>query len=452
MKNIVRLSESEIKKIIKKIITERLGVPDNITKTSELIYNQIIQLIDDSSETNEIGDTFQKSLYGDYGFMDLRFNEILLEIKTSESSEPNEPLELYGLTVSAPSHIDKDYNIVKNTDFSKIKLTVQFAVGENVNWGLNTIKSLMLENKSLFVSSLSHELHHVYDTFKIPFERGTRRPSYQSFHSLGFGVMSINEFLFYCYFAHAIENVVRTSEFYSYMESKEITKSQFKEFFNENHIIKKLKWARDFKLDDLISKLHNEIPRIDNFLAQANAHEHFDIPFDITDSKNDTEKIYLFLNLVFKYVRRYQENAYLEFLYSTKSPLDDIAMMFAPAHIKEKLIQDENKRRELFNSFKAKLKKYKNYQDFFGNEEKRLNFVGEKLIRKLAKLYAMAKDDVNEEKSSVILNWEKYHDVNKTHEKTIEEVKKMIRDMSKEEKDELFNNTSKVKDKKKSVK
>ena len=67
--------------------------------------------------------------------------------------------------------------------------------------------------------------------------------------------------------------------------------------------------------------------------------------------------------------------------------------------------------------------KDKNYRNFFGNEEKRLNFVADKTIKKLAKLYDMAKD----EKSSIV-NWDLHHKINKTAEKTIEEVKKLFRE------------------------
>ena len=69
------------------------------------------------------------------------------------------------------------------------------------------------------------------------------------------------------------------------------------------------------------------------------------------------------------------------------------------------------------------MRKDKNYRNFFGNEEKRLNFVTDKTIKKLPKTIQYGK-------RRKILNrkFESHHKINKTAEKTIEEVKKLFRE------------------------
>ena len=77
---------------------------------------------------------------------------------------------------------------------------------------------------------------------------------------------------------------------------------------------------------------------------------------------------------------------------------DDIAMVEKQKHVDE---------------FVKKISKYDNAHDFFGNEIKRLNFVGDKTIKKLSKLYDMVDDDKNS-----IVNWDLHHKINNTAEKT----------------------------------
>jgi hypothetical protein len=77
----------------------------------------------------------------------------------------------------------------------------------------------------------------------------------------------------------------------------------------------------------------------------------------------------------------------------------------------------------LLKKYTNRALKDKNYRTFFENQEKYLNFTSDKVLRKLAKLYDMAKDD-----TSSIVNWDLHHKINRTAKKTMNELKKLFRE------------------------
>ena len=231
-------------------------------------------------------------------------------------------------------------------------------------------------------------------------------------------------FLYYSYYAHSIEEIVCPSEVYSTMRTMNITKSQFDEFFKNNDVIKLLKDIRNFKMDKMISDLYEYIPQIDEFFNYIEKDEH--LPFSIPNRGNTSEeKIHAFLSIVYQLIVHSKIGTYADFLNRTVQITNPLLVFLGVMSADETLKAEESirKRNEMLKKYIIMVAKDKNYRNFFGNEEKRLNFVADKTIKKLAKLYDMAKD----EKSSIV-NWDLHHKINKTAEKTIEEVKKLFRE------------------------
>jgi hypothetical protein len=83
---------------------------------------------------------------------------------------------------------------------------------------------------------------------------------------------------------------------------------------------------------------------------------------------------------------------------------------------------DEEKKNEFFKSFIEKMKKdMKNPKHYFESKEKMFNFESNKLLKKISKLFSMAKDTKSNalhtkisskraSKMESVLNWEKYQD------------------------------------------
>lgn len=69
-----------------------------------------------------------------------------------------------------------------------------------------------------------------------------------------------------------------------------------------------------------------------------------------------------------------------------------------------------------FNQMLSKYQKYeKNPQKYFEYLEKKLNFVADKMKRKLYKLYDMVKDTTNKS----IINWDLHNKINSKNEKLV---------------------------------
>lgn len=442
MKKIVRLTESDLSMIVRRVLAEKMGVPDNITQTAEHIFNEIYDNF--SSDTTEYNPKQQPpkiELNGDYVISDYHFNTIYVFVTPKVHVDPNGKPAFLMFQVGSPQTV-QNYRFVKSGTQTKFAINIVVAVG-NV-WSLSDVANSMSEEKDHIISVLSHELHHAYAGYKIPSESPEKKVEYQAVQSIKlYDIEPIANFLYYSYYIHSAEDIVRPSELYSLMRTKGITKSQFKEFFEESDMVKMLKNIRNFSLDGMIKDLYNYIPQIDklyDFIEQDK-----DFPVKLKRPTTDKGKIITLLKIVFELLNRAKIGEYFNFLKSTINPLDLIATVLG-GNAGSDPFKEQDK---MMNDYIKKVRKHKNYQDFFVNEQKRFKFVADNRLRKLAKLYDMAKDDIQEKKD--IVDWDLYHKINKTEEKTMKALKEMLRDMSKDDKEYSFliknkkkNNSSKT--------
>lgn len=425
MKKVIRITESDFHKIVKRILTEKMGVPDNITQTGVQIYDALIHQLN-SREYDESDGDYEITIDNIFKIGDYEFDEVLITLRTGEHIDPTSEPKLASCTVALPNIPGKKFFIKGNVDLSTVRIMMIFAVGKE--WNLDSIINAMINDRPNILSVLTHELKHAYDKFIQPTHSFHSRSSYESAQQMKFkGIDPINEFFFFLYYIHEIESSVRSSEFYADLKANNITKKDFKDFFNKSRMIENLKNIKNFKFSDLVAKLHNHIPDIEEFFTYVE-----DKGQIIQRGDTDDEKVNNFLNLIFRYTINGRINTYSDIL---KHSIDPFRMMFAQMtnHPDEEI---ENKEK-MVEEFAKRAQKYKNYQDFFGNEQKIINFAADKLIRKLSKLYDMAQNNINEGDSSIV-DWELYHAINKTEEKTIESVKKFLREKSEGVKDNSF--------------
>jgi predicted CopG family antitoxin len=181
------------------------------------------------------------------------------------------------------------------------------------------------------------------------------------------------------------------------MKRKNITKSQFKEFLENNRVYKQLIEIRNYTFDDLISQLKDQEERLNKLL------EH--IGEDPSDMNVD-EKI-----------NRVLEVAYIDFVNNkmelfvkmTGHAVDDLLEFaaqvgFIPPGSEEK-VKGLMKTNEIRQRFLSQTMKYeKNPIKFFEDKIENFQYVANQMIKKISKLYAMAKDD--EQVTESIINWE----------------------------------------------
>lgn len=358
--------------LIKKILREEVGVPRGIVDSAQRLYNDIISRLKRKTITGNSNFilTF-KNVNGKYSFSDFQdFESIKVEFEFKEYSETDmhKGILILGMGHNSQSRLDDGFELI-NLDTDNINLSIDLAIPETINEIDNKIIIKTLEdNKQMIVSSLSHELKHAYDGFKKPSEGLKQRSQYNVYSGTRFGIEEIDEFVYFLYFITVIENLVRPSEIYSLMQQGEISQKDFLNFISSNRTYSTLKKINEFSVDKLIESLKQKPEQVDNLLSNV---EDYEMPDSIDEKINDLLKV-IYLELQKKTLQRAHSmltNNFFEALFG----LSDEKMKF-------------------LNSFESEILKFKNNPlKYFEFQEKKFKFVSEKMMKRLSKLYSLAK-------------------------------------------------------------
>ena len=358
--------------LIKKILKEEVGVPRGIADSAQKLYNDIISRLKRKTITgnSNIILTF-KNTNGKYSFSDYQdFENIKVEFEFDGYSETDTHIGILilGLGHNGQSQLDNGFRLI-NIDDNKIKLSINLAIPDSINEVDNKIIIKTLEdNRQMIISSLSHELKHAYDGYKKPSETLKQRSQYGVYSGTRFGIEEIDEFVYFLYFITAIENLVRPSEIYSLMQQGEISQKDFLNFISSNKTYSTLKKINEFSIDKLIESLKQKPKQVDNLLSNV---EDYEMPDSIDEKINDLLKV-IYLELQKKTLQRAHSmltNNFFEAMFG----LSDEKMKF-------------------LNSFESEILKFKNNPlRYFEFQEKKFKFVSEKMMKRLSKLYSLAK-------------------------------------------------------------
>ncbi len=358
--------------LIKKILREEVGVPRGIVDSAQRLYNDIISRLKRKTITGNSNFilTF-KNVNGKYSFSDFQdFESIKVEFEFKEYSETDmhKGILILGMGHNGQSRLDDGFELI-NLDTDNINLSIDLAIPETINEIDNKIIIKTLEdNKQMIVSSLSHELKHAYDGFKKPSEGLKQRSQYNVYSGTRFGIEEIDEFVYFLYFITVIENLVRPSEIYSLMQQGEISQKDFLNFISSNRTYSTLKKINEFSIDKLIESLKQKPEQVDNLLSNV---EDYEMPDSVDEKINDLLKV-IYLELQKKTLQRAHSmltNNFFEALFG----LSDEKMKF-------------------LNSFESEILKFKNNPlRYFEFQEKKFKFVSEKMMKRLSKLYSLAK-------------------------------------------------------------
>ena len=358
--------------LIKKILREEVGVPSGIADSAQKLYNDIISRLKRKAITGNSNFilTF-KNTNGKYSFSDYQdFENIKVEFEFDGYSETDTHIGILilGLGHNGQSQLDNGFKLT-NVDTDNIKLSINLAIPESINEVDNKIIIKTLEdNRQMIISSLSHELKHAYDGYKKPTETVKTRAAYSAYSNTRFSIEEINEFVYYLYFITAIENLVRPSEIYSLMQQGEISQKDFLNFISSNRTYSTLKKINEFSVDKLIESLKQKPEEVDNLLSNV---EDYEMPDSIDEKINDLLKV-IYLELQKKTLQRAHSmltNNFFEAMFG----LSDEKMKF-------------------LNSFESEILKFKNNPlKYFEFQEKKFKFVSEKMMKRLSKLYSLAK-------------------------------------------------------------
>jgi hypothetical protein len=396
MRNII-ITESQLR-----LITEALGVPENILDAADMLYDVVendIRSIDDIQD----GYNFKGKIDFELGDKKkIRIDSYELNVKIEEMEDEEGVLDIISMGMGGRFGFDRDVYLKINEPSTILNLDITFAVGDN--WKPEELIAKMEEERDEHVSALAHEIKHKYDKQAKEYSRIGPDAVYQATQQKGnFAIPAIDRVFYrFMYYIHAIENLVRPTEVAYSMKRKNITKSQFKDFLEDNIVYKELLRIKNYTFDNFIQDLKQQEDRLDGLL------EH--IGEDPSDMSID-EKINKVLELV--YVDLVNNRMDL-FMQMTQGPMDDFLTFGAqlgmiPPGFEEKMKQLQ-KTNEIRRKFLSRTMRYeKNPTKFFEDEFEEFNYVANKMLKKISKLYAMAKDD--EQVSESILNWDLHQQI-----------------------------------------
>lgn len=364
--------------IIKKyseFIVEKMGVPRNIvesaTKLYELIIDEFIK-IDSEHDLGEIAAVmpngtieFQLTIPIKIVISDLEFSEVDFSISVYLNPKYKN-VDVISWGVSVPPTSEGEWRIIHDKSLvDSLNLLVNF-ISDSSN-KISDIVDYLKSERSKTIGILSHELKHVYDKYKIGYQLLPDLVDYQTFASHRTGFDEIDKFIYLLYVISHTENLVRPSEIAGQIQSSDITKSEFKEFLEGNRLYKELLEIKYWSYNKLKSDLMKDI---------KNIRSQFD---GIPEGETDENVMDVVLRSSYESIVDVSSNTMINIL-----DLDN-GIKILMGKIKDEDI-------DFYNSYISK-RIFKNADEFFLFWEKKLNFEGEKMIKKIAKLYDMCKDD-----------------------------------------------------------
>jgi hypothetical protein len=392
MKNFI-ITESQLK-----LITEALGVPDAILDAAEMLYDIVekdIKTIDSIEDEYNFEGEINLEL-GDKKKIKIDSYELKVEIEKVEGHGDG-VLAIISMGMSGGFGFNRDVYMKETEPSTTLELTITFAVGEN--WEPSGLIQKMEEDKDGQIASLAHEIKHKYDKQSKKYSLIGPDATYQATQRRSnFGISILDRVFFrYMYYIHGIENLVRPVEIASSMKSKNITKSQFLNFLQNNRVFRELTEIKKFTFEDFINGLKEDEDRLDALIEHIG-----EDPSNMTiDQKIDRVLEVAYIDLV--------NNRMEMFVKMTEHSMDDM-LKFAgqlgmlPPHLEDK-VKELEKTDEIRQKFLKYVMKYqKNPTKFFEDEIENFQYIANKMLKKISKLYAMAKDD--EQVSESIINWD----------------------------------------------
>jgi hypothetical protein len=320
--------------------------------------------------------------------------------------------------------------MMKNTAQST---TADFSITYIVlpEWEPKDLYEEFIRDRDRTIGSLAHELKHKYDKQVKPIDLIGKDAEYAAIERLPpFLIPEVDEkFVRYIYFTDIAEDLVRSTEVASNIRSKGIKKSEFREFLKNNKTFQNLVEIKNFTFEKLIRGIYNNIDTVDMIFDKIDVD---------TDGMSTKDKVKKFLTIIYVNIA----NLKLEVFSDYVSQSEDLFKQFLRSMGSS--FPEDDKIDEILLNFQKHVIKYKdNPLQFFKSEIDRFHKVSDQTMRKISKLYAMAKDDIKMNES--IIDWElhkklvqkKYGErpieidfkfVNEDKQSKIENIRQLIKD------------------------
>lgn len=359
---------------MKKEIKEVVGVPAGILKSAEQLYNNLLNALED---TNDMEFVFRGTYKEEFSFpTKFKINELditSVDVLVNYNVVKNDKLELAGAGYMGELGVNyRRFMVIFMNEPNEVNLSMDFLIPNDREIVFEELIEYMYENKSLIVSTLAHELKHAYDGFKRPNRKITTQADYQAnTKAEGYGIGAFRKFYMMLYLATTIEQLVKPTEVASRMNIGNINQKDFLEFLLKDRTYEDFNNLRNYSMDELISDLLRQEKKLRSF----------------DQFKNLSQEEFINQLLKAGYINLTQEkiDSVEEFVLKDNDRL--LNMMGVDTPNMEYFIKQVNNYKKYAN----------NPKDFFIKEIKFLNIVGDKMIKKLGKLYSIANEDDSEQ-------------------------------------------------------
>jgi hypothetical protein len=358
--------------IIKKysqFIIEKMGVPDGIVDSATNLYELIVSKFEENSNEDLDNDNgvchLQIDLPININISDMKFDMVNFNITVHINSRFKEvDVASWGVAIQ-PTFID-DYKLYHDkSSVNSLDLMVNFISDETNHF--SDIAKYLRKDRNKTIGILSHELKHVYDKYMIGHELLEELIDYQTWAKTRTGFEEIDEFIYLLYVISKSESLVRPSEIAGYISAADITKSEFMDFLKNNRLYNELVKIKNWSYEELKMSLMNNMSDI---------RSRFD---GIPEGESDEDVLDVVLN-----------KSYEAIVGGSSNIAEDILGLNDGIKILTGRIKAEDI--EFYNKFIDK-RVFKNKDEFFLFWQKKLNFEGDKVLKKIIKLYDMCKDE-----------------------------------------------------------
>jgi hypothetical protein len=380
-----------------KFINEALGVPENILDAAEVLFDIVannIKSINRKENEYEFSGELDFELGGKKKIV-IDSYELHVEVEELDGYDGDVMITSMGMAQSFK--FDRKVMMKRIEPSSTAEVSITYGVSGE--WEPHELYDTLMKERVLHLSSIAHELKHKYDKQAKELDLIGRDAEYTATQRRStFGIPVIDhKFFRYMYYTSIAENLVRTTEIASKLKSKNITKSQFKEFLEGNRVYKELLEIKNFTFDNLIEGMKEQMNRVDALLNHIG---------EDPEGMSENEKIDMVLHLVYVNLVNMRMGTFMEMISDKGDSVRDFLMQLTgqvPSFLKDE--DEEKKMDKLRDKFFNYVTKFKdNPTQFFKDECEKFNYVSTKMLKKISKLYALAKDD--DEVNESIINWE----------------------------------------------
>lgn len=396
-----------LRKRIKRILRESVGVPEGIHNSAETFMSELIANLGNLKKVRK--DFFETTLTFENP---LRINDLTLEKINVFITLIRQKFEVDGvkwISASVPSQTSgkpdltkKNPKVGQTLDKDKLYISIDFAVDDEM--GIEDVKQWFLNNQNSknLISTISHELKHLYDAFKQEYKSVKTMVDYITFNKTGTGQVGglcvpIMEKFFLVYYLSDIETLVRPTEIYSHMMTNNITKEGFLEELKSTDIYEFILKGINYKTEVLENELVKDFDCV-NSVLDAN-----DFPFMNYDKE---EKIEAYMGVIPDIILSTSAESFVEYIISFErnfgmSALDDLARLLGinVPEDPEDMALKQKRMDEYLQKIKTRAENPEKFYDFL---EKTINFNANKVLKKISKVYSLLPSENENEMHSKI--------------------------------------------------